>query len=340
MAYITFKNINKAFGSNHVLKGINLEVEKGELLTLLGPSGCGKSTLLRCLAGLEEVQEGVIMLEDKDITHVDARLRQIGMVFQQYSLFPNMTVEQNLAFGLKIKKLSKEEIKKEVEGVLKMVGLEDKAKSYPSQLSGGQQQRVALARAIVTKPKVLLLDEPLSAIDAKLRKNLQVEIRKIQKELNITTIFVTHDQEEAMIMSDRICLLNEGKIEQLGTPIEVYTDPRTKFAAGFIGNYNVLTPAEFTTVTGEKQMEKNSVVIRPETISISREKKNRENCYEFKGKVVESLPRGNVLRYAVDVNGIRISADTLFRSFSIFEEGTEVWLSMEERNCLEVEDAV
>lgn len=280
------------------------------------------------------------MLEDKDITHVDARLRQIGMVFQQYSLFPNMTVEQNLAFGLKIKKLSKEEIKKEVEGVLKMVGLEDKAKSYPSQLSGGQQQRVALARAIVTKPKVLLLDEPLSAIDAKLRKNLQVEIRKIQKELNITTIFVTHDQDEAMIMSDRICLLNEGKIEQLGTPIEVYTDPRTKFAAGFIGNYNVLTPAEFTTVTGEKQMEKNSVVIRPETISISREKKNRENCYEFKGKVVESLPRGNVLRYAVDVNGIRISADTLFRSFSIFEEGTEVWLSMEERNCLEVEDAV
>lgn len=340
MAYITFKNINKAFGSNHVLKGINLEVEKGELLTLLGPSGCGKSTLLRCLAGLEEVQEGVIMLEDKDITHVDARLRQIGMVFQQYSLFPNMTVEQNLAFGLKIKKLSKEEIKKEVEGVLKMVGLEDKAKSYPSQLSGGQQQRVALARAIVTKPKVLLLDEPLSAIDAKLRKNLQVEIRKIQKELNITTIFVTHDQDEAMIMSDRICLLNEGKIEQLGTPIEVYTDPRTKFAAGFIGNYNVLTPAEFTTVTGEKQMEKNSVVIRPETISISREKKNCENCYEFKGKVVESLPRGNVLRYAVDVNGIRISADTLFRSFSIFEEGTEVWLSMEERNCLEVEDAV
>lgn len=340
MAYITFKNINKAFGSNHVLKGINLEVEKGELLTLLGPSGCGKSTLLRCLAGLEEVQEGVIMLEDKDITHVDARLRQIGMVFQQYSLFPNMTVEQNLAFGLKIKKLSKEEIKKEVEGVLKMVGLEDKAKSYPSQLSGGQQQRVALARAIVTKPKVLLLDEPLSAIDAKLRKNLQVEIRKIQKELNITTIFVTHDQDEAMIMSDRICLLNEGKIEQLGTPIEVYTDPRTKFAAGFIGNYNVLTPAEFTTVTGEKQIKKNSVVIRPETISISREKKNRENCYEFKGKVVESLPRGNVLRYAVDVNGIRISADTLFRSFSIFEEGTEVWLSMEERNCLEVEDAV
>ena len=192
MSYIEFKNINKSFGSNHVLKGIDLNVEKGELLTLLGPSGCGKSTLLRCLAGLEEVQEGSISLEGKDITHTDARLRQIGMVFQQYSLFPNMTVSQNLAFGLKIQKLPKDEIKNKVKAALEMVGLEEKANAYPGQLSGGQQQRVALARAIVTKPKVLLLDEPLSAIDAKLRKNLQIEIRKIQKDLNITTIFVTH----------------------------------------------------------------------------------------------------------------------------------------------------
>ena len=171
MAYITFKNINKSFGSLHVLKGINLEVEKGELLTLLGPSGCGQSTLLRCLAGLEEVQEGQIFLEDQDITNLDARLRQIGMVFQQYSLFPNMTVEQNLAFGLKIPKLSKEEMKEEITKALKMIGMEDKRNSYPNQLSGGQQQRVALARAIVTKPKVLLLDEPLSAIDAGSRRS-------------------------------------------------------------------------------------------------------------------------------------------------------------------------
>ena len=338
MAYITFKNINKSFGSLHVLKGINLEVEKGELLTLLGPSGCGKSTLLRCLAGLEEVQEGQIFLEDQDITNLDARLRQIGMVFQQYSLFPNMTVEQNLAFGLKIQKLSKEEMKDEITKALKMIGMEDKRNSYPNQLSGGQQQRVALARAIVTKPKVLLLDEPLSAIDAKLRKNLQIEIRRIQKELNITTIFVTHDQDEAMIMSDRICLLNEGEIEQLGKPIDIYTEPKTKFAAGFIGNYNVLDPSAFSWLTGVKLDDEDSVAIRPETIAISREKPNRANAYEWQGTVLESRSRGNVLRYTIDVNGIQIFADTLFRSFSIFEDQEKVWLSVEKRNCLAVAD--
>ena len=337
MAYIKFENINKSFGSLKVLKGIHLEVQEGELLTLLGPSGCGKSTLLRCLAGLEEVGEGAIYLDGRDITHVDARLRRIGMVFQQYSLFPNMTVRQNLEFGLKIKKLSKAQIKKEVDEVLEMVGLSNKDKAYPAQLSGGQQQRVALARAIVVKPKVLLLDEPLSAIDAKLRKNLQSEIRRIQKELNITTIFVTHDQDEAMIMSDRICLLNEGKIEQIGTPIEIYTEPKTTFAAGFIGNYNVLENDEFEKIAGVKNAIPVSVAIRPETIAISREKKNAMNSYEFKGKVVESRSRGNVLRYVIDVGGIHVAADTLFRSFSIFEDNSEVWLSIEKRNCLVVE---
>ena len=277
-------------------------------------------------------------MEDQDITNLDARLRQIGMVFQQYSLFPNMTVEQNLAFGLKIQKLSKEEMKEEITKALKMIGMEDKRNSYPNQLSGGQQQRVALARAIVTKPKVLLLDEPLSAIDAKLRKNLQIEIRRIQKELNITTIFVTHDQDEAMIMSDRICLLNEGEIEQLGKPIDIYTEPKTKFAAGFIGNYNVLDPSAFSWLTGVKLDDEDSVAIRPETIAISREKPNRANAYEWQGTVLESRSRGNVLRYTIDVNGIQIFADTLFRSFSIFEDQEKVWLSVEKRNCLAVAD--
>lgn len=338
MSYIKFEKIHKAFGELEVLKGINLEVKEGELLTLLGPSGCGKSTLLRCLAGLEQVGSGAVYLDGKEITYVDARLRQIGMVFQQYSLFPNMTVRQNLEFGLKLKKMPKSEIKEEVDKVLEMVGLSEKADSYPLQLSGGQQQRVALARAIVVKPKVLLLDEPLSAIDAKLRRSLQVEIRKIQKELNITTIFVTHDQDEAMVMSDRICLMNKGKIEQIGTPIEIYTEPKTKFAASFIGHYNVFENEEFEAIVGEKQREEHAIAIRPETIAISKEKKNDEHSYEFRGKVIASRSRGSVLRYALDVNGVHVSADTLFRSFFIFEDNSEVWLSVEKRNCLYLEE--
>ena len=214
MAYIKFENIVKNYGRNVVLKNINLEIEKGQLVTLLGPSGCGKSTLLRCLAGLEEVTEGKIFLDGRNITNVNPRERDMGMVFQQYSLFPNMTVLENVEFGMKLKKTDKNEMKERAEDMLGIVGLKDKMYSYPANLSGGQQQRAALARAIVTEPKVLLLDEPLSAIDALLRKSLQAEIRRIQKELNITAIFVTHDQEEAMVMSDEIHLLYEGKIEQ------------------------------------------------------------------------------------------------------------------------------
>ena len=198
MGYIHFEDVKKDFGQNHVLKGITLDIEKGHLVTLLGPSGCGKSTLLRCLAGLEEVTSGTVSLDGRDITHVSPRERGIGMVFQQYSLFPNMTVAQNVAFGLNMKKVDKETTHRKVAEMLRIVGLDDKAEHYPSQLSGGQQQRVALARAIVTEPKVLLLDEPLSAIDAKLRRNLQVEIRRIQQDFGMTTIFVTHDQDEAM----------------------------------------------------------------------------------------------------------------------------------------------
>lgn len=189
MAYIRFENICKSFGKNEVLKNINLDVEKGQLVTLLGPSGCGKSTLLRCLAGLETVTSGKVYLDGNDITNVNPKDRDIGMVFQQYSLFPNMTVEQNVAFGLKMKKVDKSKIQTKVRDIVEIVGLGDKMRHYPSQLSGGQQQRAALARAIVTEPKVLLLDEPLSAIDALLRHSLQIEIRRIQKELNITGNF-------------------------------------------------------------------------------------------------------------------------------------------------------
>ena len=336
MSYIEFKNVKKSFEDTEVLKGISLSIEKGEFISLLGPSGCGKSTLLRCLSGLEEVTEGSFVLDGKDITKDAPQKRNIGMVFQQYSLFPNMNVEQNLAFGLEIKKVPKEQIKKEVQGALEMVGLLDKKKAYPANLSGGQQQRVALARAIVSKPKVLLLDEPLSAIDAKLRKNLQIEIRRIQKELNITTIFVTHDQDEAMLMSDRVCLLNEGKIEQVGSPVEIYTNPKTKFAAGFIGHYNVLDADEFYRAFRDEKTRKSAIAIRPETIQISLEKQNHENSYEVQGKIIESRSVGSVLRYHVDLNGINVRVDTLFRSFSLFENGQDVWVSLEKRNCLEL----
>ena len=194
MSYIRFENLSKSFGKNEVLTDINLEVEKGQLVTLLGPSGCGKSTLLRCLAGLETVTSGKVYLDGEDITDKSPKDRDIGMVFQQYSLFPNMDVAQNVAFGLKMKKVPKEEITKRVEEMVDIVGLSDHLHHYPAEMSGGQQQRAALARAMVTHPKVLLLDEPLSAIDALLRHSLQVEIRRIQKEMDITAIFVTHDR--------------------------------------------------------------------------------------------------------------------------------------------------
>ena len=218
MAFIEFKNIHKYFGENHVLKGINLNIEEGEFVTLLGSSGCGKSTLLRCLSGLETVSEGEIWLDGVNITDFEPKKRQIGMVFQQYSLFPNMTVGQNVAFGLQMQKKDKKFIEEKVKKTLALVNLSDAINKYPRELSGGMQQRVALARAIVTEPRVLLLDEPLSAIDALLRRELQIQIRHIQQELKITAIFVTHDQEEAMVMSDTIYLFNGGQVEQSGTP--------------------------------------------------------------------------------------------------------------------------
>lgn len=336
MAYIEFKDIHKYFGSAYVLKGINLGVEYGQMVTLLGPSGCGKSTLLRCLAGLEHVDQGQIFLDGNDITHLTPKQRNIGMVFQQYSLFPTMTVRQNVAFGLQIQKVEKSKIDAKVKEVLEIVGLSDKIDHYPRQLSGGQQQRVALARAIVTELKVLLLDEPLSAIDALLRKNLQSEIRRIQQELNITTIFVTHDQDEAMVMSDMIHLFNVGQIEQSGTPVEIYTRPRTKFAANFIGNYNILSAAQFKTLTGEDAQTEN-VAIRPEVIQLSASRTEQPDCYVCKGTVVNSVPHGNIIRYTVACDDVRLRADVLFSEAMLLQENTEVYCTIKRDNCLMLE---
>lgn len=334
MAYIKFENIIKMFGNHTVLDHVDLRVEKGDLVTLLGPSGCGKSTLLRCLSGLEAVSGGHIWLDGQDITDMAASQRNVGMVFQQYSLFPNMTVEQNISFGLKRKKIPSDFIAKKVKDAVCMVELEGKERVYPANLSGGQQQRVALARSIVMEPKVLLLDEPLSAIDAKLRKSLQRSIRQIHKDLGLTTIFVTHDQDEAMIMSDVIHLFHAGKIEQSGSPISMYTEPKTKFAAGFIGNYNIVSAREFSRMTGIPYETEQDVAIRPETIGLSLKKRKMADAYQFEGIIKNNIPRGNVLRYDIEVNGVCIQADVLFRSFQLFENESRVFLSIENHNCL------
>lgn len=333
MAYIEFKNIDKFYGENQVLKNVNLTIEKGQFVTLLGPSGCGKSTLLRCLSGLEEISSGQIFMDGKDITNLEPKDRNIGMVFQHYSLFPNMTVEENIAFGLKMKKKPEEEIKKKVKEAMEMVELTGKEKEYPDNLSGGQQQRVALARSIVQQPKVLLLDEPLSAIDAKLRKSLQNSIREVHKKLGLTSVFVTHDQDEAMVMSDTIHLFHEGKIEQSSSPIEMYTAPVSKFAATFIGNYNLLSEREFAEITGRKIVSPEGIAIRPETLQIISENGDEED-YTFEGTIVDNTPKGNVLQYHVNVKNIKIKIDVLFRSKSLFQNGTKIRITVADHNCI------
>ena len=362
MSYIEFRNVKKNFGEKQVLKGIDLKVEEGELVTLLGPSGCGKSTLLRCLAGLETLTGGSVEVNGRDLTGVAPNRRNIGMVFQQYSLFPNMNVEENTAFGLKLQKVPRSEIKARVDEMLSIVGLTENRHQYPSQLSGGQQQRAALARALVTRPDVLLLDEPLSAIDALLRHSLQVEIRRLQQTLGITAIFVTHDQEEAMVVSDRIHLMNQGRIEQSGTPAELYTRPRTLFTASFIGHYNILTGQEYEQLF-QTSAEASHYAIRPELIALhpasatapdetaapapaaADTTSNASDSGQGSaapaadqtpvtdvtgvnacGTITMCMPHGNIMRYSVSCGGKAIDVDTLFRADLPFRQGDPVRL--------------
>ncbi|MBM6653438.1 ABC transporter ATP-binding protein [Faecalitalea cylindroides] len=339
MAYIEFRGICKSYdGVNQVLKNIDLDVEKGELVTLLGPSGCGKSTLLRSLAGLEQISSGKIILDGEDITNLPVQKRGIGMVFQQYSLFQNMNVEENIAFGLKIAKMDKLTISEKVKKAIEMVDLVGKEKSYPSQLSGGQQQRVAIARAIVMEPKVLLLDEPLSAIDAKLRRELQEKIKNVQKKLKITTIFVTHDQDEAMIMSDRIHLMNQGIIEQSGKPVDLYTHPVSKFAAEFIGHYNILDKLKLNILLPLEKFDDGFYAIRPETVQIQGEPIMDNGMYTFEAVVENFISRGNVLRYTLRCGDVFFTSEVLFRSFALFEEGQKVYVGIEPHNILSIRD--
>lgn len=233
---LELRNITKNFNTTEVLKGIDLSVEAGEFITILGSSGCGKTTTLRIIAGLEEADEGSVFLNGEDVTDLEPNKRNVNTIFQNYALFPHMTVEANIGYGLRIKNIPKTEIKKRVQQVLELVQLEEYPKRKPSELSGGQRQRVAIARAIINNPKILLLDEPLGALDLQLRRQMQVELKRLQKQLNITFIYITHDQEEASSMSDRIAVMNAGTIEQFGTPIEIYESPKTEFVANFIEN--------------------------------------------------------------------------------------------------------
>ncbi len=235
MAYIKLKDINKKYGKKIVIENLNFEIKKGSFTVLLGPSGCGKSTTLRMIAGLEDISSGEILIDGKDVSKLSASKRGISMVFQSYALFPHLSVKDNILFGLKVRKVSKEEREKRLEKVVKLVGLEGLLENKPSQLSGGQKQRVALARAFVAKSKICLMDEPLSNLDAKLRHEMRIEIKKLQQQLNMTVLYVTHDQTEAMSMADHIILLNNGKIEQEGTPKQLYEKVATTFVGKFIG---------------------------------------------------------------------------------------------------------
>ncbi|MBM5460486.1 ABC transporter ATP-binding protein [Pseudomonas sp. P66] len=305
MSFVSVQNLQKSYGGNPVFNDINCQIQRGEFVTLLGPSGCGKSTLLRCIAGLTAVDSGKILLDGNDLVPVSPQKRGIGMVFQSYALFPNMTVERNVAFGLRMQKVNADETRTRVREVLQLVELQDFASRYPHQLSGGQCQRVALARSLVTRPRLLLLDEPLSALDARIRKHLREQIRQIQRDLGLTTIFVTHDQEEALILSDRIFLMNQGRIVQSGDAETLYTAPVDVFAAGFIGNYNLLD-AQSASRLLQRPVD-SRLAIRPEAIALSL-------SGELEGQVRGHSLLGNVIRYRVEARGVELMVDVLNRS--------------------------
>jgi putative spermidine/putrescine transport system ATP-binding protein len=314
MSYVHINQLTKAFGDHTVFEDIHFVIEKGEFITLLGPSGCGKSTLLRSIAGLNDIDSGEIWVDGVNITHQVPQKREIGMVFQSYALFPNMTVEDNIAFGLKMKGISKQKAQSQIKRFIELVELDGKEKHYPHELSGGQKQRVALARALVVQPRILLLDEPLSALDAKIRKNLRQQIREIQKELNLTTIFVTHDQEEAMLLSDRIFLMNQGEIVQQGNPEEIYTHPANEFVASFMGHYNLI---DSQTAKDWFHIDCNGkVAIRPESIYV-KESGRQYGAHISTPKAATVLGHqllGNVIRYTVAIQNQHLTVDLLNRS--------------------------
>ena len=324
MAYLELQNLHRDFGTVKALDGIEIRLDQGEFLSLLGPSGCGKTTALRLVAGFDRPNAGAIVVDGKDITGVSPSKRDMGMVFQAYSLFPNMTAQQNVEFGLKVRGKSKTDRRTRVGELLELVGLGHAGDRYPHQLSGGMQQRVALARALAIEPRVLLLDEPLSALDAKVRVQLREEIRRIQLELGITTLYVTHDQEEALSISDHVAVMYGGKIEQMGSPAEMYSMPATPFVAEFIGTMNRLDSTvldggngavEHAGVTltveaarGRARGDRVLILVRPETVDLA--PANGDGAANsFIGEVITQTFLGPVTRLKVVGGGASLIAD-------------------------------
>ncbi len=336
MSFLEIKNIEKSFKQEKVLDNVSLTIEEGELISLLGPSGCGKTTLLRAIAGLISIEQGEIKLKEKLLTNLLPQEREVGMVFQSYALFPNLTVWENIAFSLRIKKMKENEIKENVNHLISLMHLNGKEEAYPRQLSGGQQQRVALARSLANNPKVLLLDEPFSALDAKIRKKLQIELRNLQQELKITTILVTHDQEEALSISDRIFVMDKGKIVQAGTPQELYTKPNNYFVANFIGEYNIFKKEDFQKITG-KEYEANFIIVRPEVIRIYESKEELQGAYGqylLTGRITQSSMMGNILRYQVNIGGVEFNVDQLHRRTNLLNIGRVIYLTIPEEEVI------
>ncbi len=346
---VTFEGINLSFGKTHVLKGIDLHINAGEFFAFLGPSGCGKTTLLRLLAGFETAQTGKVIIGDQEMSYLPPWQRNLGMVFQSYALWPHMTIRKNVAFGLEERRVPRDQIKERTNRALELVGLLDLADRRPSQLSGGQQQRVALARTIVVEPQVLLLDEPLSNLDAKLRIQMRHELLDLQRKLSITTIFVTHDQEEANTMADRIALMKDGIIQQVGSPIELYDQPVNRFVADFLGTANFLegkiqkSGEEWTFLSDNDlaipvtnsddhlQSTHCSLVFRPQNIEVASDGvKLKNKAIHFTGTIRSKEFLGSTIRYRVAIRGIEIFADVPHQQgTSLMKDGQEVFLGID-----------
>ncbi len=339
---VKLENFCKSYGKKEIIKNLNLEVYEGEFLTLLGASGCGKTTILRSISGIDNVTSGKIYLDGEDVTNLDATRREVNTIFQNYALFPHMTVEENIGFGLKMKGVEKNKIEKRVKEMLDLVRLKGYEKRMPSQLSGGEQQRVSIARGLINKPKVLLLDEPISALDLKLKKQMQVELKQLQRKTGITFIYVTHNQDEALTMSNRIVLLNNGKIEQIDTPENIYRHPVSKYVADFIGESTIFNAVvdyvepNYTFCTLENKYrikirsnnyeadEKLQIVFRPEDVRLSTKEKDYQSMPII---IKENIYDGSLTKVIADMDGkeTKISVDKDGRTYDIGTELYMVW---------------